>query len=168
MNEMESLIFSPYLHLATFFFQMSLDDSDQAMSSGSSTESNNNNNSSRNNNSNNNSKKPVNDKIKREPGNKSESISNKSISNKKIESLSNKMSEGDGGEKTETESEMSPASRLVTVDYSLCGKQFGRNSINFHTRQCQRKQQILKGKQEQEQLEERRQASYIIEEDVGT
>ncbi len=111
-------------------FQMSVDDSDQAMSS--STESNHNN---HHNNNNNNSKKTNHDisKVKKE-------TSTKSVPNKKIESLSTRNADGDG-EKTETESEMSPSSRLVTVDCTLCGKQFGRNSINFHTRQCQRKQQ---------------------------
>lgn len=37
---------------------------------------------------------------------------------------------------------------LGLVNCPLCGKQFGKNSIKFHTRQCQKRQQILKDRQE--------------------
>ena len=128
---------------------MSVDESDPAMSS--STESNNNNNIG--------TKKTTNDlKNKKD---KPEHPNIKNVSNKKTDKPEVDV------EKADTEPETSPTSRSVTVDCSLCGKQFGRNSINFHTRQCQRKQQALKEKQEQEQLEEKRQSSYVIEEDVG-
>jgi hypothetical protein len=131
---------------------MSVDESDPAMSS--STESNN------NNNNNNSTKKTTNDAKNKKD--KSDHSNNKNVSsNKKIDKPDADV------EKADTEPETSPTSRTVTVDCSLCGKQFGRNSINFHTRQCQRKQQAIKEKQEQEQLEEKRQSSYIIEEDVG-
>ena len=145
---------------------MSLDDSDPATSS--STESNNNNSSSRNNN--NNKKHVVESKHVAESKQKKETIQNKSekvekSEKKKVESPTQKL---DVDKSAETESESSPVSRTVTVDCSLCGKQFGRNSIQFHQRQCQRRQQVLKEKQEQEQLEERgRQSNYVIEEDVG-
>jgi hypothetical protein len=132
---------------------MSLDDSDPATSS--STESSNNNN--------NNKKHIAESKQKKDKIEKVEKIE-KNLQSKKIESSTQKL---DVDKSAETESESSPVSRTVTVDCSLCGKQFGRNSIQFHQRQCQRRQQVLKGKQEQEQLEERRQSNYIIEEDVG-
>ena len=144
---------------------MSLDDSDPATSS--STESNNNNNSRNNNN---NKKHVVESKHVAESKQKKETIQNKSekvekSEKKKVESPTQKL---DVDKSAETESESSPVSRTVTVDCSLCGKQFGRNSIQFHQRQCQRRQQVLKEKQEQEQLEERgRQSNYVIEEDVG-
>ena len=37
---------------------------------------------------------------------------------------------------------------LGLVNCAVCGKQFGKNSIKFHLRQCQKKQQLMKGRQE--------------------
>ena len=37
---------------------------------------------------------------------------------------------------------------LGPVNCAVCGKQFGKNSIKFHLRQCQKKQQLIKGRQE--------------------
>ena len=36
---------------------------------------------------------------------------------------------------------------LGLVTCAVCGKQFGRNSVKFHTRQCQKRQQIIKDRQ---------------------
>ncbi len=131
---------------------MSLDESDPATSS--SNEGSNNKAS----------KKPIYETTKTsKTGNKSENNKHTVVLNKKVDKLETETEKG----AAETESESSPVSRTVTVDCSLCGKQFGRNSIQFHQRQCQRKQQVLKEKQEQEEIEERKMASYIIEEDVG-
>jgi hypothetical protein len=133
---------------------MSLDESDPAMSS-----------------SNEGSNNPKPSKKATYETNKSNKNGQKSENNKQTVGSNKKAADRPETEAekvaAETESESSPVSRTVTVDCSLCGKQFGRNSINFHQRQCQRKQQVLKEKQEQEEIEERKMASYIIEEDVG-
>ena len=136
---------------------MSLDESDPAMSS-SNEGSNNNNNKT--------SKKTIYETSKtNKTGNKSENNNKQTVgSNKKADRPE---TEAEKVAAAETESESSPVSRTVTEECSLCGKQFGRNSIQFHQRQCQRKQQVLKEKQEQDDIEERKMASYIIEEDVG-
>ena len=36
---------------------------------------------------------------------------------------------------------------LGLVTCAVCGKQFGKNSVKFHTRQCQKRQQIIKERQ---------------------
>ena len=53
---------------------------------------------------------------------------------------------------------------LGLVNCAVCGKQFGKNSIKFHLRQCQKKQQLIKGRQEK--IEES--AKQQTEEDEGT
>ena len=123
---------------------MSLDESDPAMSSSNEGSNNNNNNKT--------SKKPIYETSKtNKTGNKSENNNKQTVgSNKKADRRTDRRKD-----------------KETTEDCSLCGKQFGRNSIQFHQRQCQRKQQVLKEKQEQEDIEERKMASYIIEEDVG-
>ena len=52
---------------------------------------------------------------------------------------------------------------LGLVTCSVCGKQFGKNSIKFHVRQCQKKQQLLKGRQEKIEENSKQQS----EEDEG-
>ena len=57
---------------------------------------------------------------------------------------------------------------LGLVNCAVCGKQFGKNSIKFHLRQCQKKQQLMKGRQEKieestkQQTEEEEGKSFIF------
>ena len=58
---------------------------------------------------------------------------------------------------------------LGLVNCAVCGKQFGKNSIKFHLRQCQKKQQLMKGRQEKieestkQQTEEEEGESFIFQ-----
>ena len=45
---------------------------------------------------------------------------------------------------------------LGLVNCAVCGKQFGKNSIKFHLKQCQKRQQILKERQEASALEDKK------------
>ncbi len=56
---------------------------------------------------------------------------------------------------------------LGLVTCSVCGKQFGKNSVKFHVKQCERKQQLLKTKLAKEEQERKENQSYKIDEEEG-
>ena len=53
---------------------------------------------------------------------------------------------------------------LGLVNCTICGRQFGKNSYKFHLRQCQKKQKIIKDRQD---AEDRKSVSQSIEEMEG-
>lgn len=113
------------------FFQMSVDDSSSANESSSETHAPSINKPSRNLK---NLKRPP-------PPSQTTSLNNKTNLIKNLES----------SQVPELIEELDNNNILGLVTCSVCGKQFGKNSIKFHARQCQKKQQIIKDKQEAEE-----------------